>query len=37
MFSLYLATVILETTNHLKNTPFLKLKAMLMPNVFTEK
>lgn len=37
MFSLYLATYILETINHLKNTPFLKLKATLIPNIFTEK
>lgn len=37
MFSLYLATSILETIKCFKNTPFLKLMTTLIPNIFTEK
>lgn len=36
-FSLYLAKLVLEIVKHFKNTQFLKLKATLIPNKFTEK
>lgn len=37
VFSLYLATLILEIVNNFLNTLFLKLKATFIPNKFTEK
>jgi len=37
MFSLYLDKPVIEIMHHFKNARFLKLKAMLIPNILAEK